>query len=480
MAEYKLFLQRVGLIGVTQLCVSLSGIILLPILTKNLPIEEYGIWSQVMVTIGLFPGLVMLGLPYSMVRFIPSLKNREEIREIFYSIFSLCVVTSGMASLILYIFSRSIASALFNNNIFLVKVLSLIVFIECLNNLCINFLRSRQRIKQYSLIILLKTFIQISIVSFLVLIGKGIFGAIFGLLITNLILFLFILFSIILDIGIGKPNLKNMKEYLCFGIPTVPSNFSSWIVDSSDRYVIGMLLGTASVGYYSPGYALGTLVGMFFAPTSLLFTATLSKYYDEGNLADVIIILSRSLKYLMAISIPATFGISFLSKAVLTILSTPEIASQGYLITPFVALSTLLFGIYGIIAEILSLERKTAIAGKIMIIASILNLSLNFILIPRIGILGAAIATLIAFTTVLALIIYYSFKFIKFDIDFIFILKSIVSSAIMSILIIVLNPDGLFSVLYTIGICILVYFIVLFLLKGFDKQDLKSLRHIMN
>jgi O-antigen/teichoic acid export membrane protein len=480
MAEYKILLQRVGLIGVTQLLVSLSGIILLPILTKNLPIEEYGMWTQVMVTVGLFPGLAMLGLPYTMVRFLPSFKNLEDIQETFYSIFSLCVVTSGIISSLIYIFSRIIASALFDNNIFLVKVLSLIVFLECLNNLCINYLRARQRIKKYSLVILLRTLFQISIVSFLVLMGKGIFGAITGLLITNFILFLFTLYLIISEIGTLRPKFKNIKKYLDFGIPTVPGNFSSWIVDSSDRYVIGILLGTASVGYYSPGYALGTLVGMFFAPSSLLFTATLSKYYDEYNMEEVIKILGLSLKYLMAISIPATFGIAFLSKPILTILSTQEIASQGYLITPFVALSTLLLGISGVISEILSLEKKTTISGKIWIIASILNLSLNFVLIPYIGILGAAITTLIAFTVVLILITYYSFKLFKFDIDLTFILKSTVSSVLMSTIIIVLSPEGLSNVLYTIGICILVYILVLFLLKGLNKQDLKFLRQLIN
>ena len=65
MSEYRLFAQRIGLIGITNLLVNLSGVILLPILTKTLPIEEYGIWTQITVTIGLIPSIVMLGLPYT-------------------------------------------------------------------------------------------------------------------------------------------------------------------------------------------------------------------------------------------------------------------------------------------------------------------------------------------------------------------------------------------------------------------------------
>jgi Membrane protein involved in the export of O-antigen and teichoic acid len=479
MSEYKLLLQRVGLIGVVQLLISLNGIILLPILTKKLPIEEYGIWAQIMATIGIFPGLTMLGLSYTMVRFLPSLKNLKDIQETFYSIFFLIVFTSGTASLLFYIFSSKIASVLFDNNVYVAKIMSLILFIECINSLFMDYLRARQRIKNYSLILSLKIIFEISIVSYLVLVGKGILGATIGLLIIKIIIFLFIYYFIISDIGIGKPKFKNIKEYLKFGLPTVPGNFSSWITNSSDRYAIGILMGTAFVGYYSPGYALGGLVGVFFAPLSFLLPATLSKSYDENNFEDVKNILSYSFKYLMAISIPATFGISLLSKPILTILTTPEIASQGYLITPFVALSTLFGGIYGIIVQILVLEKKTQSTAKIWTIAATLNLVLNFVFIPFFGIVGAAITTLIAFTISLILTIYCSFKFLIFDLNLKFLLKSVASSLLMCPIIYLLSPEGLISIIFTIGICTPVYFIFLYLLKGFNRGELKLLYGIV-
>ena len=479
MAEYKLLFQRVGLIGIIQLLTSLSGIILLPILTKNLPIEEYGMWAQIMVTIGMFPGLLMLGLPYTMVRFLPALKKQVDIQEVFYSILFLVFLTSGTASLLFYIFSRTIASMLFDNNVVVVQALSLLIFIECFNSLFMNYFRARQRIKRYSLSILLKTTLELFIVSFLVLVGEGIPGAISGLLAADIIIFLFLSYLIVSEIGIRKPEFKNIKEYLRFGIPTVPGNFSTWIVNSSDRYVIGILLGTAFVGYYSPGYALGSLIGIFFAPLSFLLPATLSKSYDENDLNEVKKLLSYSFKYLMIISIPSVFGVSFLSKPILTLLSTPEIASQGYLVTPFVALSTLLVGVYGIIAQILVLEKRTLITGKIWIIAAILNLLLNLVFIPYFGIVGAAITTLIAFSIGLILTMYYSFKFLNFDVNLELILKSVVSSILMSYIVFLLKPEGLIPILLTIGICASVYFIVLHSLKGFTKSEFKLLYNII-
>jgi O-antigen/teichoic acid export membrane protein len=240
-----------------------------------------------------------------------------------------------------------------------------------------------------------------------------------------------------------------------------------------------MLLGTALVGYYSPGYALGSLISVFFAPLSFLLPVTLSKSYDENDLDEVKKILSNSFRYIMVIAIPATFGISFLSKPILTILSTPEIAFQGYLITPFVALSALFAGVCGIISQVLVLEKRTLISGKIWTIAATLNLVLNFVFIPYFGIIGAAITTLIAFAICLILTIVCSFKFLKFDVNLRFLLKSVASSILMSYILYLSKPEGLIYILFVIGVCALVYFISLYSLNGFSKNEFKSLYNII-
>jgi O-antigen/teichoic acid export membrane protein len=72
-------------VALTNLLVEANSLIMLPLLTKNLPTSEYGVWVQISVTIGLIPAVALLGLPYSMVRFLPSVKGREAIQEIFYS-----------------------------------------------------------------------------------------------------------------------------------------------------------------------------------------------------------------------------------------------------------------------------------------------------------------------------------------------------------------------------------------------------------
>jgi O-antigen/teichoic acid export membrane protein len=99
------------------------------------------------------------------------------------------------------------------------------------------------------------------------------------------------------------------------------------------------------------------------------------------------------MKYSLALAIPSVVEQSLLSKPLLTIFSIPEIAKLGYLITPFLAQAGLLFGLHAITMQILVLEKKTGITGTIWIVAAILNLGLNVIFVPRIGILGAAATT---------------------------------------------------------------------------------------
>jgi O-antigen/teichoic acid export membrane protein len=76
MTEYKLFAQRVGLVGITNLIFSLRGLI--PILTKTLGASGYGIWAQIIVTISLITPIVMLGLPSAMVRFLAVMVKYEQ------------------------------------------------------------------------------------------------------------------------------------------------------------------------------------------------------------------------------------------------------------------------------------------------------------------------------------------------------------------------------------------------------------------
>jgi len=477
--EFKLFAQRVGLIGLINLLTSLSGVLLIPILTKTLSIEEFGIWAQIMVTIGLIPSIVMLGLPYTMVRFLAVAKKKEDIQEDFYSIASLVLVTSAIVSILSFLFAKSLAILLFDNNILVTKMLSLIIFIECLNSLMLNFFRTFQQIRKYALFTFSMTCLNFLLVSYFVLSDQGIIGAIIGVLAARCLIFLIMTLIIIRMIGFKIPEFRNIWDYLAFGLPTVPGNLSSWVVTSSDRYVIGILLGTAYVGYYSPGYTLGNVIQILAGPLILILPPVLSKYYDENNIEAVKTVLRYSFKYFLLFAIPSAFGISLLSKPMLVILSTPDIASKGYMVTPFVAFSSVFFGATVVISQIIILEKRTVITGIIYMVAAIFNFVLNMILVPHMGITGAAFTTLIAYLLLFALGTYYSFRYLRFDICPEFILKSILASIAMSLVIFMWNPEGWLSILVIVWVCAIVYVVTLLLFKGISRKEIEFFRGLI-
>ncbi len=287
MNEYKLFVQRIGLVGITNVLVTISTLILLPVLTKNLTIQDYGIWSLLIATITFIPLLVNLGLPYSMVRFLPTKKDKTEIQEEFYSITFLILFTGVIASIIIFIFSKQIGILLFGGNTVVSMLLSVITLVFVANSSFLNFLRTFQQMKVYSIVTLVQTYSMVFLVTFLVQAGYNIEGAVFGYFIVQLLTLLFLLSYVISRIGFKIPRFKNIREYLSFGIPTVPGNLSNWFVELSDRYVIGILLGVAFVGYYSPGYTLGSIITMFMAPFAFILPPLLSPLYDEKKMDEI-------------------------------------------------------------------------------------------------------------------------------------------------------------------------------------------------
>lgn len=475
MSEYKSLVRDIGHIGLVNLFVGLSGLLLLPVLTKTLPVEEYGTWVQITVTLNLLPAVVMLGLSFTMVRFLASANTREEFQEGYYSIAALVTVTSGLTSFAFFIFAEPIATALFDGRVVLTQILAVIVFLECMNGLQFNYFRTVQQINGYSYLTFFKTCLQLVLTGALVLAGYGIFGAVVGLFITNLALFLIMGVLIVSAIGVTVPKFRHLMDYLSFGLPTVPGTLSNWVVNSSDRYVIVHFLGIAYVGYYSPGYTLGNVISMFTAPLLFILPVVLSKNYDADNLETVKTVLSYSMKYFLALTIPSVVGLSLLSKPLLTILSTPEIAAQGADVVPFIALSGLLLGLYGIVMQTLVLEKKTSVTGTVWVVAAVLNLGLNIIFIPRIGLVGAAATTLVAYALAFIVSMYYSFKYLTFDVNASFVLKCISASTIMGIVIFTgrsLMPDTLLSIILLVGVSTLVYGTCLFALRGFRKEEI--------
>ena len=480
MSEYVRFIQRIGLVGLTNILISLSSLIFIPIITKSFTTAEYGMWAQVNTTIALVPNIANLGLPYTMVRFLSAEKDKEKIKDSFYPMISLTFISTLIICSLFLIFGNTIANALFNGSMQVLYITTAISFFACMNLMLISFFRTFQQMKRYSLFLVLQSYIGVFVSIYLTYAGYNIETVVLGLLTGYVAVFIMMAFLIVKYLGIGIGKWSNLKEQLAFALPTIPSNVSSWVVDSSDKYVIGILIGSVAVGCYSPGYALGSILLMFLSPFAVLLPAVLPEHYEKGDISEVDKYLSYSMKYYLLLTIPAAVGMSVLSKPLLYIITTPEIALGGYIVTPFVCLGAIFMGMYGITNNILILEKNTMILGKLWIVVAISNIVLNLLLVPYLNILGAAIATLICYILAFAVTAIASKKTMRLPFNIKELLKIVIAASIMGIAVYIMHPIGIINVLISIVAGVIIYFAIIFILKAVTMKEIAIFKDLLH
>lgn len=478
--SYKLFAQRVGLVGVTSAIVNLRGLILIPILTKTLGADAYGIWSQILVTISLLAPFCTLGLGYAITRFLAPEKNRRVVSKHMSSIFlttsSVALILSGL----LFVFSENLAAAVFGGieAAFYIKISSLLILLAAVDQVMVEYFTGFQQIKRYSSFLILQTICEIILIPYFILSGFGLFGAIASLLIAKASTSVIAALWIRSDIGISVPHFSDVKPYLTYTLPLLPTALSYWFVNLGDRYVIGYFMGVEAVGIYSASYGLGAILALFYAPLSGTLFPAMVRCYENDNILELKIYLKYSLKFFLMFAIPSFFGLTVLSKSLLVTLATSEFVEGGVVIS-IVALSNLFYYSSFINTYILNMFKETKFVSIIYGGSALINLILNIILVPMMGIVGAAIATLATFMVHMLVIGRISFRKMPYEIDLNFIAKSLASSIVMALVVWWLDPVGSISILISVGIGAMVYFGTLVLLRGFSKSESDFVRGIL-
>jgi O-antigen/teichoic acid export membrane protein len=477
---YKKIFRDVGIIGIADLISTFNGILLIPIITKILGAEDYGLFVQFIVTITLITGFSTLGLPYTTVRFLAGEKDTERICDDLYSTFGLIALASVVISILILLMSNQISEILFDGEKILVLLIAILIPIESLNGSFQNVFRVFQNIKSYTIFTIARNLVETLASIIVVLSGFGIIQVAITIVLIRAMTMAILLITTVRSVGFQRPTFTRMRDYLKFGLPTIPSNIAAWVTNSSDRYIISFFLGIIYVGYYNPAYALGSMIQIFMTPVNFVLVAVVSKIYEENNLDLLRDIFKYSIKYFLMISIPAFFGLSLLSRPILTVLTTPEIADQSYLVTPFIAFSMLLTGIGGVATGLsLYLAKRTDISMINWMIVATTNIILNMLLVPRWGIVGAAAATMAAFIVGFIFGGYYAFKYFKFAIDWKSIIKAITSSLVMSVAIVFNFPTNLIEIVLVISLGFLIYFASMILLKAISIDEIKNIRTLV-
>ena len=110
MYSYSKFAKHVFLVGSVNLLGVLQSIVFLPIITKILGVQDYGVWTQLKITLSLLVPFTFLGLNDALIRFLPGAKDREESREGIYS--SLVIICGGRFD-VCFVFNNILRTSFF-------------------------------------------------------------------------------------------------------------------------------------------------------------------------------------------------------------------------------------------------------------------------------------------------------------------------------------------------------------------------------
>jgi O-antigen/teichoic acid export membrane protein len=188
----------------------------------------------------------------------------------------------------------------------------------------------------------------------------------------------------------GRFSTPELRTMLAYGLPLIPSALSAWALALVDRIILSRLGSLSEVGEYAVAnrLALLLLIGMtaFLFALSPFLLSTYSEDPEQEKAAR-----GRTLTYLTFILAFAGLALTLFAKEIIEVVA-PSF-DDAYLAVGPLALGAALYGISTLLTTGLAIVRKTVHLSALAIGAAVLNVILNFALIPPFGIVGAGLAT---------------------------------------------------------------------------------------
>jgi O-antigen/teichoic acid export membrane protein len=385
--------------------------------------------------------IAKFGMQHSAVRFYDEFRLNKRgmglpvyYSTLFWGPFGIALVVALLFVTGFPIFSKFI----FKTGVSLFLIMGGLIITEALFVRIANFLRIEQRPKPFVLVGLLQGYGQIVIgVLFLVFVSKTVEGFLMGNLLLNLTMLL-----VVIPLFLGRENLKFshfsfsfIKENIMYGYPLIGFELSSVMIKLADRYIIQILMGASAVGLYSAAgnLSMGIANGIFSSAWLAVSPIFMQIWSEQGNRGTQEF-LNRVIKVLALISIPIIFGLAAISEDLITVFATTKFKDAGATI-PFLIAGAVLWGFCPIFGAGLFIHKETKLLNRIVLMGTGFNIVLTLVMVPKWGIMGAAVATFVTYVTVIIFTIRVSFQFLKIDVDLFSIGHSIVASLCMYMLV---------------------------------------------
>jgi O-antigen/teichoic acid export membrane protein len=382
------------------LLVGLAGFLLLPIYSNHITPEEYAILNLLTIAISIATLLVDGGMNTAFsIKFYkvdPTERGSVVFTAVFYNV---CVYALLLVAAILF---PNLLSRLLDANIphaIQVKT-TIIVVLMVLANSFTNLLRLQEKAASFLVASLVKSVVMAVLnIVFLVMLHRGYEAYLDAMLISLMVVVVWGIGYFLKTFGAPRMNagryLQILKSLVRVGWPLVPNGLLAFLISSADKFILNTLMDKSSVGIYTMGFKFGSMIeplliismGQAFMPVSYRAYADSEERY-RGILKNVwLFYIVLSCAYLVLfMAVIDTFYHFFINPAFW----------GGCGISVAVSCAYFMYGCAIMLGGTIVLREKTYLVPLLTLVTGAIALGLNFLLIPRLGIWGSAVALIAA------------------------------------------------------------------------------------
>jgi len=443
--------------------------------------ENFGIYTLTMTLLGMGVLFAGLGISVGIPRYIPLYKHSKEKKLLsgyINFIFKTLIFSSVFFSFFIFIFAENITN-FFNFPIefsLFLKIIAWVIPVKIIKKTIRSIFVAEKKI-------MYPQFTNNIVEKFLLVLGAIIiwhlnFGIIHLIILMALTTLLTLFFDIYfyktkINLDISKKGTYRIKEWIYFSIPLLFTSIFAYLISWTDNLVIGKFLEPTDLGIYSIAYSLAIALVFFQDIFGALFLPLISENYAKKKYSEITFLFKKSSAWVFGLTFPVFLIMAMYSKDILNIFYGASF-ELGYLPLMIIAFGLLIGISTGMSNQILILHKKTKLIFWVNIVIATFNLILNIVLIPLIGIIGAAITSAASFVLQKFILLIFASKYEKIRFDWFYNLKFIIAGIPSILFAALFFRIGLHILIAVIGSLIVyswVYLLLLLLLRTFTKED---------
>lgn len=391
MNQYKKLKNDTALFAISNFSSKLLVFFLLPLYTSCLSSEEYGIVDLLNNIVNVLFPILTFSIIEGVLRFSFDKECKKE------DVLTISVYSIGVSTFILILatpVSFFLGGVVKEYWMFVV----LIYFGYTLSTTISYYLRGINKVRLVALQGVCQTAITVCCnMVFLVLLKKGILGYIYSISIGYIATTIIILIKgkIYADFKSFYINRCLLKEMLHYCIPMIPSKIAWWINNSADKYFIIVYIGIGASGLYSIAHKIPTVLSVLSEIFNQAWQLSAIEVYENKDAERNDFYSQIQLYYFSFLALSGSVLI-IMAQLVGKILFANEYY-QAWIFIPPLIVAAIFSSLSGFYHSIFRAAKMSKQLGLTVLIGTGANLILNFLLIPRIGGLGAAYATMLGF-----------------------------------------------------------------------------------